>query len=156
MGGLKQDLNINRYSALLCKYFENVIKKCIKEYDDEGTNLNINILKQGNNSHSMVVNTSNLLKVCHQNIRGLFGKTEELLCSLLFDLPHIICLTEHQLNEYEINNILLDNYVMGAKYCRIIHKNGGVCIFIHSSIKFNNVSVAKYCVEKDIEPVQLN
>jgi hypothetical protein len=40
---------------------------------------------------------------------------------------------------------------LGAKYCRIIHKNGGVCIFIHSSIKFNNVSVAKYCVEKDIE-----
>jgi hypothetical protein len=74
-----------------------MVKKCSKEYDDEGTNLNINILKQGNNKQSMVINISNLLKVCHQNIRGLFGKTEELLSSLLFDLPHIICLTEHHL-----------------------------------------------------------
>jgi hypothetical protein len=47
-----------------------------------------NILKQGNNSQSMVFNISNLLKVCHQNIRGPSGKTEELLSSLLFDRPH--------------------------------------------------------------------
>jgi exonuclease III len=99
----------------------------------------------------MTVSTSYLLKVCHQNIRGLVGKTHELLGSLLFDPPHTICLTEHHLKEYEINNISMDNYELGAKYCRITYKNGGVCIFIHNSIKFNNVLIEKYCVEKDIE-----
>jgi hypothetical protein len=38
-----------------------------------------------------------------------------------------------------------------AKYCRSIYKNGGVCIYIHSLIKFNTVSAANYCVVKDIE-----
>jgi hypothetical protein len=60
------------------------------------------------NSQFMTVNTSNPLKVCHQNIRGLFGRkkknthTQELLCSLLSDPPHKICLIEHHLKEYEI------------------------------------------------------
>jgi hypothetical protein len=72
-GGLKQDLNINKYSSRLCNSSENVTQKCSKEYDDDGSNLNINTLKQGNNSQLMVFNTSNLLRVCHQNIRrGLF------------------------------------------------------------------------------------
>jgi hypothetical protein len=69
------------------------------------------------------------LKVCHQNIRGLFGKTEQLVNSLLFDLLQVICLTEHHLKEYEINNMLVDNYVLGAKYCTSLCKNGGVCIY---------------------------
>jgi hypothetical protein len=58
---------------------------------------------------------------------------------------------EHHLKEYEINNILIDNYDLGARYCRTTYKNGGVCIFIHNSIKFSNVSLDKYCVEKDVK-----
>jgi exonuclease III len=102
-------------------------------------------------SYTIYVNTSNPLKVCHQNIRGLFGKTQEVLCFLLSDPPHIICLTEHHLKEYEVNNILIDNYDSGARYCRTVHKNGGVCIFIHNSIKFDNILFEKYCIEKDME-----
>jgi hypothetical protein len=68
---------------------------------------------------------------------------EQLLNFLLYDLPHVICLTEHHLKEYEINNIFIVNYVLGANYCRSIHKNGGVCIFIHCLIMFKNVSLAK-------------
>jgi hypothetical protein len=40
---------------------------------------------------------------------------------------------------------------LDAKYCRKTYKNGGVCIFIHNSIIFNNVLFEKYCVEKDVE-----
>jgi hypothetical protein len=40
-------LKYKKILTLLCKSSENVTKKCSKEYDDEGTNLNINILKQG-------------------------------------------------------------------------------------------------------------
>jgi hypothetical protein len=84
----------------------------------------------------MTVNTNNLLKVCHQNIRGLLGKTEEFPSSLLFDPPHIICMTEHHLIDPEMDTILIDNYVLGAKHCRKIHKNWGVCIFIHDLIQY--------------------
>jgi exonuclease III len=34
---------------------------------------------------------------------------------------------------------------------RKLYKNGGVCIFVHDSIKFSKVSVLTNCVEKDIE-----
>jgi hypothetical protein len=132
----------------LCKPVTNIGSK---EQDEEGLNLKINHVKSVNKNSGMTVNASNLLKVYHQNIRGLAGKTQELLCSLQFNPPHIICLTEHHLKEYEINNILIDNYDLGDRYCRTAFKNGGVCIFIHNSIKFNNVSLDKYCVEKDIE-----
>jgi exonuclease III len=50
-----------------------------------------------------------------------------------------------------MDSILIDNYVLGAKYCRKIHKNGGVCTFIHDSIKFSNVSIVKNRVEMDID-----
>jgi exonuclease III len=128
-----------------------VSKTNINNYDDECHKFNTNILTHGNNDWFMTVNTNNLLKVCHQNIRGLLDKTEEFLSSLLFDPPHIICLEEHHLIDPDIDNVLIDNYVLGAKYCRKIHKNGGVCIFIHDSIKFSNTSIVKNCVEMDIE-----
>jgi hypothetical protein len=121
------------------------------KYDDECNKFKSNISKYGNTNWSIPVNRNNLLKVCHQNIRGLLGKTEELLSCLLFDPPNIICLTEHRLKDFEVNSILIDNYELGAKYCRKFYKNGGVCIFVHDSIKFSNVSVEENCVEKDIE-----
>jgi hypothetical protein len=126
MGGLKQELNIKKHPVFARKFVKNGAKKCDKEYDEQIINSkSINSNQEKTNQF-----TCNFLKVCHQNTGGLFGKTEQLLNSLLFDLPHITCLTEHRLKEYEINNILVDKYVLGAKYCRSIYKNGGVCISI--------------------------
>lgn len=150
MGGLEQEITGNRKPDPLCRSFKKMTNALSKNHD-EGTNPNTNILKHGYKNQFMTLNISNPLKVCHQNIRGLVGKTQELLCSLLSDLPHIVCLSEHHLKEFEINNILIDNYDLGAKYSRTSYENGGVCIFIHSSIKYNNISLEKYCVEKDIE-----
>jgi exonuclease III len=65
--------------------------------------------------------------------------------------PHTICLTEYHLIDLEMDSILIDNYVLGAKYCRKIHKNGGLCIFIHGLIKFRSASTVKNCVQMDIE-----
>jgi hypothetical protein len=136
-----KESNTNRHPVLSCKFIENAAKKDGKVQEEKVTNLKQEKINQS---------TCNFLKV-YQNIRGLFGKTEQLLNSLSYDLPHIICLTEHHLKEYEINSIFLENYVLGAKFSRSIYKNGCVCIFIHSSIMFKNVPVAKYCVEKDTE-----
>jgi hypothetical protein len=63
--------------------------------------------------------TSNqFLKLLHQNIRGLRGKTSELLCHLHQDLPHLLCFSEHHLRQSEVDLINIENYTLGAKYCR--------------------------------------
>jgi hypothetical protein len=138
------ELTVN--TASLCRPIKNMSNNCNKIQNEESTNSNTNNSKFGNKRQSVTTNTSNPLKVCHQNIRGLTGKRQELFCSFLSDPPHIICLTEHHLKEYEVSNILIDNYVLGARYCRTVYKNGGVCIFIHNSIKFNNILLEKYCI----------
>jgi hypothetical protein len=90
MGELKQEVTAN--SASLCRAIKNMSNNCSKIHNEESTNSNIINSKYGKKTQFLTVNASNPLKVCHHNIRGLFGKTQELLCSLLSDPPHIICL----------------------------------------------------------------
>jgi hypothetical protein len=40
---------------------------------------------------------------------------------------------------------------LGASFCRNTFKNGGVCIFVCETIYSTNMSVEKYCMEKDLE-----
>jgi len=47
------------------------------------------------------------LKIYHQFIRDLGIKDNELDCHLHHDLPHILCLSEHHLNECELQLIHL-------------------------------------------------
>jgi hypothetical protein len=98
-----------------------------------------------------VTQIKNLFKVFHQNIRGLKYKTDEISNSLSPDYPHIMCLTEHHLKEYEIDNLPIDHYKLGSKFCRQEFKNGGVCIFIPNDLQFTAVSLDNYSNEKDIE-----
>jgi len=62
-----------------------------------------------------------------------------------------MCLTEHHLKDYEIDNLPIDQFKLGSKFCRHEFKNGGVCIFVHEDIDFFSISLDKYCKEKDIE-----
>jgi hypothetical protein len=62
-----------------------------------------------------------------------------------------MCLTEHHLKDSEIDNLPIDHFKLGSKYCRHEFKNGGVCIFIHEDLDFLSISLDKYCREKDIE-----
>ena len=48
------------------------------------------------------------LKVIHQIIRGLRNKSSELLTSILPDIPQIICITEHHLNEQENESLFIN------------------------------------------------
>jgi hypothetical protein len=71
MGELEHEPNISKHLALAFK--------CDNEYEESSTNPNtINLNQEKNNQF-----TCNFFKVCHQNIRGLFGKTEQLLNSIL-------------------------------------------------------------------------
>ena len=96
------------------------------------------------------VEFNNLFKVYHQNGRGLKGKINEFMFSLLSELPHINCLTEH-LKDYEIDLTPITKYKLYAKYCRKILKNGSVRIYIQESLKFTNINLQNYCKEQDIE-----
>jgi len=110
-----------------------------------------------NTNTSKPTNCKNLFKVFHQNIRGLISKVDELSNSLLPDYPNILCLTEHHLKNFEIDNLPIDRFKLGSKFCRHEHKNGEVCIFVQEDLEFSSSSLDKYCKEKDIEvcPVRL-
>ena len=89
--------------------------------------------------------------IYHQNIHGLKCKVNELMLSLSHEMPHLICLTEHHLKSNEIANTNIPNYIRGADYCRTTLKCGGVCIYVHGTFKFSNISLYKYCREQDTE-----
>jgi hypothetical protein len=76
------------------------------------TNLNINeifsvCIHEVTNKNDDI---NNLLKIYHQNIWGLKGKTNELMLPLLTEAPHLICLTEHHLKNYEIDATPISDY----------------------------------------------
>ncbi|MDR0751762.1 MAG: hypothetical protein LBF12_04160, partial [Christensenellaceae bacterium] len=108
-----------------------------------GNNIIDNGLKQ------TAINVS--LEIFHQNIRGLRNKLNELYCHLSYKPPHIICISEHHLKDYELHIMYLHDYVLGAKYCRKIHQKGGVCIFVNSNLKYDTLNLEEYTIEKDIE-----
>jgi exonuclease III len=86
-----------------------------------------------------------------QNLRGLHNKTNEILCHFSSETPHFLFFTEHHLSETEIQTIHVDNYTLGACYCRNQIRMGGVCIFVKNVINYSSLNLETYCVEKDIE-----
>ena len=58
---------------------------------------------------------------------------------------------EHHLHKEEIGNIHLDQYSLGAKSCRQMYKQGGVCIYINNGIQFNTINFDQHNREKDLE-----
>ena len=64
---------------------------------------------------------------------------------------HLICLIENHLSDHEIDVTSIPKHTLGAKYCRKKVKNGGVCIYLHDTLKFININHQKYCKEQDIE-----
>ena len=94
---------------------------------------------------------NNSLKICHQNIRGLGNKSNELYCHLHHDLPHILCLSEHRLSESQLQLIHLINYSLGTNYCGKNFLKGGVSILVYRNLKYNTINVDEYNIDKDTE-----
>jgi hypothetical protein len=72
------------------------------------------------------------LRIYHQNICGLAPKTNDLLISFYPDLPHILCLTEHHLRQFQIQHIAMDKYILGVVFSRrsFLKRGGGtVCLY---------------------------
>jgi hypothetical protein len=91
---------------------------------------------------SNLVNTDkeSNLQSFSQNVRGL-GNKIELVINWGNDAPHILCISEHHLTKEAILNLNIDNYKLGAFYCRKITKSGGVCIYICKSYQYINLDL---------------
>jgi hypothetical protein len=62
--------------------------------------------------------SNQVLRIYHQNIFGLAPKTNDLLISFYPNLPHIFCLTEQHLRQFQIQHITMDHYILGAEFSR--------------------------------------
>jgi hypothetical protein len=81
-------------------------------------------------------------KIFNQNIRGLAKKTGELVSHLHLEYPQVLCLTEHHLKDLLLEKFHIENYELGARYCKQIHEKGGVAIFVHNNLEFTNIDIA--------------
>jgi exonuclease III len=91
------------------------------------------------------------IKIYHQNIRSLRYKMSELQCHLTHDPTHMLCITEHHLHHEELASFYVEYYVLGSCSCRKSKSKGGVCIFVHNSIKFTSIDIDNYCLDRDFE-----
>ena len=87
---------------------------------------------RNNNLRFIGSDINQMLRIYHQNICGLGTKMNDLLASLYPNLPHILCLTEHHLRQFQIQYVTMDDYNLGAEFSRRSFHNGGVCIFIQN------------------------
>jgi hypothetical protein len=55
-----------------------------------------------------------------------------------------------------MSHVYIENYNIGAPFCRAIHEKGGVIIYVGNSLKFSNTDLSKHCKEKDIEICTVN
>ena len=103
------------------------------------------------NTKDIIFNRSSKVTIYHQNVRGLGNKMGEFETHVLPLLPQIICLTKHHLSNQEIGNISINQYLLGAFYCKSSRKFGGVNIFVHESLTYSNIDVNSYCHDHDLE-----
>ena len=60
-------------------------------------------------------------------------------------------LTEHHLKYLQLEKFHIEEYNLGAHYCRKQCEEGGVAIFVHNSLGFTNVEIAQHCKDQYVE-----
>jgi len=103
------------------------------------------------NSLTYTEHQTTKFKVLHQNTHGLYNKTDEFLIALSPITSQVICLTEHHLTTEQISTIKLDQYTLGASFCRQTYKHGGTCIYVSKDIQFHTINLDQFNIDKDLE-----
>jgi hypothetical protein len=133
--------------------FKNLIQR--SEMGNIARNFDINNTTEGHNNHDLsltnILPHNQFINFHHQSIRSLGNKANELLCHLHHGPPHIMCPTEHHLQHNELASLHIDNYTLGAHYCRKTKRKSGVCMFIHNSVTFTTLIIDNYCLDQDTE-----
>lgn len=99
-------------------------------------------------------NNSKPLKIFHQNIQNLQSRIEQLEVILSEIDPDIIILTEHNMNNIEMERFNLQNYSQVAQYTRSTTTGGGVVILSKESLRgrhMGSLKVSNLCQDKLFE-----
>lgn len=104
-----------------------------------------------NNHVNNITSNKSKIKIVHQNIQGILSKFEFLEIFIELEKPEIICLSEHFLRDFEMNNFLIPDFKLAASYCRKRFKNGGCCIFVRQWIKCDIMDINEFCSDKHSE-----
>jgi hypothetical protein len=62
----------------------------------------------------------------------------------------MLCFTKHHLNQSKLKQIYIENYTLGTSYSRLSQVKGGVCIFIHNTLKFSKIGLDRFCQNQNI------
>jgi exonuclease III len=65
--------------------------------------------------------------------------------------PHILCLSEHHMEEQELLHLTLSGYKLGSSFSRKHLHRGGVCIFVRKDLNVNKTDILQNCRKKDLE-----
>jgi hypothetical protein len=95
-----------------------------------------------------------VLRIFHQNICGIGSKTIDLLTSLYPNLPHILCLTEHHLRQFQLQLTTLDSYVLGTEYSRQSVLKGGGSVFLYKNLPFSIINIKSFMQIKNWKHVR--
>jgi hypothetical protein len=74
---------------------------------------------------------SNSITIFHQNICVLKGKMNEWISSMSPYSPHILCFSGHNPKKFELDQINVDGYRLGAAHCRQVLKKRW-CLYVCS------------------------
>lgn len=64
---------------------------------------------------------------------------------------NVMCISEHWLEEDQLNIFVPNNFIPASVVCRKIRKNGGVGIYMLNTVKFSVVDVSQYYSETHFE-----
>ena len=57
----------------------------------------------------------------------------------------------HHLTTEQISTIKLDQYTLGASFCRQTYNHGGTCIYVLKDIQFHTIDLDQFNTEKDLK-----
>jgi hypothetical protein len=108
--------------------------------DEISKNFNqINIICANENQRPKVKRYG--LRVLHHNVQSLSNKKNEITMMLSADMLHIniLCLTEHWLQNDQLNMVNFDQFRLVSEYCRSLNTHGGSCIYVNNMIQCKEV-----------------
>lgn len=80
----------------------------------------------------------------HVNVQCLSNKVDQLNIFLSTYRVDILCLTEHWLNQADIENISIKNFILADNFSRSTSIHGGVSIFLNQNIIFKKLNLDKF------------
>jgi exonuclease III len=95
------------------------------------------IYRKLNNINSLNLN----IRIFHQNIEHLPSRLDSLKIIIDEIQCDIFVITEHNMKNWEIDRINIDNYYIASSYCRHSTNKGGVLIFSRHDLKVSQVSI---------------